>query len=242
MNNNKNDETALLAGCKGVFSKTSYIGIGNKDKPEPFVHKLPERDGFKGKQMVTVTTKTGRTPDTFFEKKHLYVSEGAPYLDRLKYQDTQKVKKKGFCTSDYSRRDEFSMTFRTEQYRQLLKQEDKFAKRALEMLSTADKDGTTTYLTASLQPAQEHQDEDPVFLYDLVYEKEDNHKSGASKVSRDTKNPTMLSHERKFGKYRTTTRIAHTAPEEFSKPEYARRPLIRDTFYRRTNVFQPIEA
>jgi hypothetical protein len=31
MNNNKNDEAALLAGCKGVFSKTSYITIGNKE-------------------------------------------------------------------------------------------------------------------------------------------------------------------------------------------------------------------
>lgn len=30
--------------------------------------------------------------------------------------------KKGFLTSDFSRRDEFSMTFRTEQYRTLLKQ------------------------------------------------------------------------------------------------------------------------
>ena len=25
MNNNKLDEAAILAGCKGVFSKTSYI-------------------------------------------------------------------------------------------------------------------------------------------------------------------------------------------------------------------------
>jgi hypothetical protein len=30
MNNNKLDEAALLAGCKGVFSKTSYITIGTK--------------------------------------------------------------------------------------------------------------------------------------------------------------------------------------------------------------------
>jgi hypothetical protein len=32
MNNNKLDEAALLAGCKGVFSKTSYITIGNKGR------------------------------------------------------------------------------------------------------------------------------------------------------------------------------------------------------------------
>ena len=48
--------------------------------------------------------------------------QGALYRDRLKYQDTQPVKKKGFLTSDFSKRDEFSMTFRTEQYRTLLQQ------------------------------------------------------------------------------------------------------------------------
>ena len=48
--------------------------------------------------------------------------KGALYRDRLKYQDTQPVKKKGFLTSDFSKRDEFSMTFRTEQYRTLLQQ------------------------------------------------------------------------------------------------------------------------
>jgi hypothetical protein len=31
MNNNKNDETALLAHCKGVFGKTGYITIGTQE-------------------------------------------------------------------------------------------------------------------------------------------------------------------------------------------------------------------
>ncbi len=48
--------------------------------------------------------------------------QGAKYTDRLKYQETQPTHKKGFLTGDFSRRDEFSMTFRTEQYRTLLKQ------------------------------------------------------------------------------------------------------------------------
>ena len=48
--------------------------------------------------------------------------QNLPYRDRLKYQDSQPAKKKGFLTSDFSRRDEFSMTFRTEQYRTQLKQ------------------------------------------------------------------------------------------------------------------------
>lgn len=31
MNNNKLDESALLAGCKGVFGKTSYVSIGTTE-------------------------------------------------------------------------------------------------------------------------------------------------------------------------------------------------------------------
>lgn len=31
MNNNKLDENALLAGCKGVFAKSSFITIGTKE-------------------------------------------------------------------------------------------------------------------------------------------------------------------------------------------------------------------
>ena len=55
-------------------------------------------------------------------KELLLTLQGAKYIDRLKYQETQPTHKKGFQTSDFSRRDEFSMTFRTEQYRTLLKQ------------------------------------------------------------------------------------------------------------------------
>ncbi len=48
--------------------------------------------------------------------------QGAPYVDRLKYAEQgQEMPGRGFHTSDFMRRDEFTMTFRTEQYRTLLK-------------------------------------------------------------------------------------------------------------------------
>lgn len=31
MNNNKQDESALLGHCRGVFAKASYIDIGTKE-------------------------------------------------------------------------------------------------------------------------------------------------------------------------------------------------------------------
>jgi hypothetical protein len=37
----------------------------------------------------------------------------------------------------------------------------------------------------------------------------------------------------------TTQRLAYAPPEAFAKPEFARKPLIRDTFYRRSNVVFP---
>lgn len=237
MNNNKTDEAALLAGGKGVFAKTSYIThSGSKEKPEEYSRRPPERDSYKGKQMYTRPAKQGRTPDTYFDKKHLWVSEGALYRDRLKYQDTQPVKKKGFLTSDFSKRDEFSMTFRTEQYRTLLQQEDKFAKRSLELLGKANKDGTiSTQVTATLRPAPDRNA--GVQLYDLVYER-----AGAGpkdkdrfRLARDTQNPVAFDKRRNLGTYRTTTNMAYQAPQDFTKPEYAHRPLIRDAFFRKTN-------
>ncbi len=37
----------------------------------------------------------------------------------------------------------------------------------------------------------------------------------------------------------TTHNLTYIPPVEFSKPEHAHKPLIRDTFYRGTNVFYP---
>ena len=51
-------------------------------------------------------------------------------MDRLKYAEVQSEKKAGFGTSDFSRRDEFSMDFRTEQYREALKSENRHASEA----------------------------------------------------------------------------------------------------------------
>ena len=47
-------------------------------------------------------------PDVYLDKQHAWLSEGVPYVDRLKYAEVQSEKKAGFGTSDFSRRDEFS--------------------------------------------------------------------------------------------------------------------------------------
>ncbi len=41
-------------------------------------------------------------------------------MDKIRYKDVQTEKKRGFLTSDFSKRDEFSNTIRTEQWREQL--------------------------------------------------------------------------------------------------------------------------
>ncbi|GFH09316.1 flagellar associated protein, partial [Haematococcus lacustris] len=49
----------------------------------------------------------------------------------------------------------------------------------------------------------------------------------------------MLSHDRTLGGTMTTHNLTYTPPEQFVKPEHAKKPLIRETFYRRTNILFP---
>ena len=76
-------------------------------------------------------------------------------------------------------------------------------------------------------------------LYDLVFEKDDKNFSGASHTHRDTRNPTTLSLDRVMGDKMTSMRLSYQPPTEFSKPEHAHRPIVKDTFYRKTNVLFP---
>lgn len=64
-----------------------------------------------------------------------------------------------------------------------------------------------------------------------------------SKTRRDTRNPTQLRRERAAGGLLTTAAL-HFAPPggALGKPEFARRPLVRTTFYRRTNVAFPADC
>ncbi len=43
--------------------------------PLPYTAETAEDDHPKGKQIYTQPSKLGRTPDTYFEKKHLYIAE-----------------------------------------------------------------------------------------------------------------------------------------------------------------------
>lgn len=79
---------------------------------------LPER--WKAKQFTTAPPRTGKTLDTYFEKKYSYLAENDKYTDKWRYLESGQEQKKGFLTSDFSKRDEFSNTVRTLQWREQL--------------------------------------------------------------------------------------------------------------------------
>jgi hypothetical protein len=99
--------------------KESYTTIGDAytGKPRP----LPDR--FKGKQMQTQPNKNTSGGVGFFSRK-TYETDG-PIQDTSNYKKTQpqEGRKKAFGSNDASRRDEFSNTVATEQYREALKRE-----------------------------------------------------------------------------------------------------------------------
>eukprot|EP00232_Nephroselmis_pyriformis_P003042 CAMPEP_0182912170 /NCGR_PEP_ID=MMETSP0034_2-20130328/37367_1 /TAXON_ID=156128 /ORGANISM="Nephroselmis pyriformis, Strain CCMP717" /LENGTH=233 /DNA_ID=CAMNT_0025048823 /DNA_START=66 /DNA_END=767 /DNA_ORIENTATION=+ len=227
MNNNKTDSMALT----GTFSVPGYITVGTKESPLEYPPKNHVRSCMKEKQFQTNPGREGKMPSGYFaqgyepeKKQHLWISNGDKFEDKMTYNDKQKVKHKGFLTSDFDKRDEFTKTVRVQQYREQLSQEEKFARKALAM-----------------NPLDDDEEPEPVkprgFLYDKVFEKED-HADGFSKQARDTQNPTLLSTKRAYGSVQTASMnvgygIDHA---DHSKPQFARVPLVKSTFYRASGV------
>lgn len=101
--------------------KESYITIGDVYTGKP----RPQPDRFKGKQLQTKPPLNTSGGVGYFSKK-TYENPG-PILDTTNYKKTQPLdnRKKAFGSNDASRRDEFTNTISTEQYREALRREAK---------------------------------------------------------------------------------------------------------------------
>ena len=216
--------------------------------------KHTERSNFGGKQMQTNPAKEGHNADVYFSKKWPWISDGDKFSDRIRYADTQKEKKKGFLSGDYKRRDEFSNTIRTEQYRELLTQEAEHSKKALEVVASAYDDGVVEEAeTAADAKRRMHRQ-----MYDSVFDERDLKQETATrdrlhvseedkqlqKLKKQTQNPTNLSKEREYGSYRTSTMLIGSTSDtaDYEKPEFARKPVVKNTFYRKMNILFPQDA
>lgn len=189
-------------------------------------------------------------PEVYLDKTHNWLLEGVPYVDRVKYAEAQPEKpKRGFGTSDYSKRDEFSMDFRTEQMREALKSEARHqaiasekAKAAMEKELAAS--GGALRGTEANEDQAEESDRRRLrkpLLYDSVFDGEDAYPTAVRDSmieGRDSKNPTQISWERDFGTMRTSAHsIGHGIDQaEHGKPQFARLPIVESTFYRPQGV------
>jgi len=106
---------------KNMVDGNAYITVG-----DPFVTQNPNpfRAGKKGEKLAPLHVKMfPPNAENGNFAKITYMSDG--YKETNKYIDTQPLDKrnKGFGTKDAHRRDEFSNTIRTEQYRESIKKE-----------------------------------------------------------------------------------------------------------------------
>jgi len=248
MNNNMTTERAHL----GVFSTTSFITVGDnyikKAEPDPrllgkqFSHFFPTQ-GIAG----------ARPNNSLFEREHKWLYGGEKYIDRTRYIQTQPPadRKKGFYSSDASRRDEFTLDIETEKWRERIRTEmmfaDRFAKRQEEELTDEERKRFAEIEAEGKATRWTH---GPKFLFDLGKEATGGTTPYEMKDARDTW----------YSKHRVQTEddgaphlggvmlSSHACGDnlkgysDWSKPEFARQPIIRDSFFRSTGVLRPTEV
>jgi len=245
MNNNMTTERAV----RDVFSTTSYITIGEKEKPLDYGYKAPKRSCYNSKQFMTNPPKMGtggaKVPEVYLERTHKWVQDGVNYVDKIWYKDHQKEKKKGFLTGDFKRRDEFSLNYTTEQYRERLQNEYRHQssttakyKELREMMESELVKPETAPAGTGLAAVKSLKQP---LLFDLVYDGNDAYPTAVknSMISgRDTKNPTQLSWGRNYGSLKPSSCDVGYGIHEahHGKPEFARIPLVKSTFYRPSTI------
>lgn len=240
MNNNQTTTRAIEARCRGVFEATTYISFGTKEKPLAYpANEGRERSAYKGKNITCQPMKEGKVPrEAYLDGKYPWVSDGDKYIDRTMYIHTQKgMQKKGFGSGDFRRKDEFSNTIRTGQYRDQLLTEVRCAKMAAKNIGRADILGMSEEeVMELLQKMETLPNPDELSLYDRINANEEG--QSVSKISRDSHNPTMKSYDRNFGQRKTANMSIGYKLElnPHIKPDNARVQVVRNTFYRGSGV------
>jgi len=244
MNNNLTTERSHL----GLFSTTSYITIGDQ-----YGKKSDADPRLQGKQFSADFPKAGvagaRPNNSMFDREHKWLYGGEKYIDKTQYIKLQPPadRKKGFYSSDASRRDEFTLDIETQKYRERISTEmqfaERFAKRREEELTPEEREELERLANQTVERRWTH---GPEFLFDLGKEATGGTTPYEMKDSRDTW----------YSKHRIKTEdngVRHTGGimlsshacgdnlkgyNEWTKPEFARQPIIRDSFFRSTGVLR----
>jgi len=244
MNNGINSERAHL----GVFSTSSYISIG-----DPYAKTQHKDPRLLGKQFNADFPKggvAGALPNNaLFDREHKWLYGGEKYIDRTMYLQKQPPadRKKGFYSSDASRRDEFTMDIETQKWRERIKTEmefaEIFAKRKEDDLTEEEKEKFAEIASRGKEKRWTH---GPKFLFDVGKEAE----NGTTPYEMKDARETWYSKERVKaldGGTPFTGGVglsSHACGDnlkgysDWSKPEHARTPIIRDSFFRSTGVLR----
>eukprot|EP00656_Telonema_subtile_P055769 TRINITY_DN872_c0_g1_i4.p1 TRINITY_DN872_c0_g1~~TRINITY_DN872_c0_g1_i4.p1 ORF type:complete len:255 (-),score=42.65 TRINITY_DN872_c0_g1_i4:275-1039(-) len=226
MNNNKTSEQALL----GQYATSSYITLG-----DPYHKKSTNLPRYKGKQFQTNPAHKGRSKDTMFAKSFPWLSEGDKFQAQALYLKTQprENRKNGFLSQDAHRRDEFSNTIRTEQYRWALGRE--LANQKMHAKNRPVEENQTPVRMAPPLAKIAPEFTTPKHLYDIgkgssvTKFSQKMHRDCWYQAQRDPKK------ERRMGDYLPSSyEIGNEAvvSQELAKPTYANTPIISSTFYR----------
>ena len=171
------------------------------------------------------------------------------YIDRTMYIKTQPPadRKKGFYSSDASRRDEFTLDIETEKWRERISTEmqfaERFAKRREEELTDEERAELERLAKAGTERRWTH---GPEYLFDLGKEATGGTTPYEMKDARDTWYSKHRVMKLDNGQRHTGGIVlsSHATGDnlkgynEWAKPEFARQPIIRDSFFRSTGVLR----
>eukprot|EP00164_Ancoracysta_twista_P001005 GFYU01001312.1.p1 GENE.GFYU01001312.1~~GFYU01001312.1.p1 ORF type:complete len:242 (+),score=59.02 GFYU01001312.1:256-981(+) len=218
-----------------------------REKYQDVKNPLPQR--WKQKQFVTNPPKDGNLPwDVCFQKdfKGLYASK--KFMDQVPYMAMQKERKNGFGTSDATKRDEFCFHTRCEQYREQISNEVKFnkAKSAMAAKLLIDTEGGQRPRTTGGNLIDLHEEfQGPEFLHDVGRTITTKYCKRCTKErwfcphrATDTLNDKMAEgkEKRKMTMSQDIGRGAVSATLNYESSAFARRPLIKNTFFRTRGV------
>jgi len=243
MNNNLTTERAHL----GVYSTSSYITIG-----DPYAKKADADPRLKGKQFSAEFPKEGlggaRPNNSLFDREHKWLFGNEKYIDRTMYLKTQppETRKKGFYSSDASRRDEFTLDIETEKWRERIKTEMQFAERFAKHQEESMSPEERAELTALMAEPTRRWTHGPKYLFDLGKEATGGTTPYEMKDARDTWYSKHRVKELDDGARHTggVMLSSHAFGDnlknyhDWTKPEFARQPIIRDNFFRSTGVLR----
>mmetsp|Transcript_50091 Transcript_50091/g.108556 ORF Transcript_50091/g.108556 Transcript_50091/m.108556 type:complete len:247 (-) Transcript_50091:258-998(-) len=243
MNNNMTTERAH----RGVFSTSSYVSIGDQ-----YGKKVPRDDREKGVQFQAEFPKNGiggaRPNNALFDREHKWLFGGEKYIDRTMYIKTQPPdqRKKGFNSSDARRRDEFTLDIETQKWRERISTEMQFAEKFSKHQEATMTDEERRLAEEASRKPEPRWSHGPKYLFDLgkeatggttPYEMKDSRDTWYSKHRVAAENDGALN----AGGYALSSRAYGDNLKNYNswtKPEFARQPVIRDNFFRSTGVLK----